>query len=179
MNLMFNTMKTRLHLTLSGLALMLVGTGCYTSPVPIGPLDEAPRLAGLTGEWITPEAYLDEDDSPMHLLIESSDDLIFSIMATYINPQEIIADTLHFEAYATRVGEALYGNLKILSDSDEGYVIVRVTFPEAGAMRIALVSDELMVTEPSTSDALRAFLLANTGNPALFEDGDTYFVRLE
>ena len=178
MHLMFNTMKTRLHLTLSSLAIMLIGTGCYTSPVPIGPLDEAPRLAGLTGEWITPEAYLDEDDSPMRLLIESSDDLIFSIVATSTNPQE--TDTLRFEAYATRLGEVLYGNLKILSDSDEeGYLIVRVAFPEAGAMRIALVSDELMEPEPSTSDALRAFLLANTGNPALFEDGDTYFVRLE
>ena len=177
MNLMFNTMTTRLHLTLSGLALMLIGTGCYTSPVPIGPLDEAPRLAGLTGDWITPEVYLDDDDSPMRLRIESSDDLLFSIFATSTNPQE--TDTLRFEAYATRLGEALYGNLKILSDSDEGYLIVRVTFPEAGAMRIALVSDELMEPEPSTSDALRAFLLANTDDPALFEDGDAYFVRLE
>ncbi len=170
-------MTTRIHLTLAGLALLLLGTGCYTSPVPIAPLDDAPRLAGLTGEWITPEAYLDEDDSPMRLHIESSDDVLFSIIATSTNPRE--TDTLRFEAYGTRLGETLYGNLKLVDEDEEGYLIVRVAFPDAGAMRIALVSDELMEPEPSTSNALRAFLLANTHDPALFEDGDTYFVRLE
>jgi hypothetical protein len=164
-------------LLMARFALVVLIAGCYTSPVPIAPLNEAPPVTGLKGEWITPAAYLDEGDSPMRLRIETTDDVLFSIVATSTNPQDL--DTLRFEAYATRLDESLFGNLKILSEEEEGFLIVRVTFPETGSMRVALVSDDLMTTEPATSEALRDFLVTNSGNPALFEEGDMYFVRLE
>lgn len=165
-------MKTPIcRVTFVVVALLL--TGCYTSPVPIAPADEAPRLPGLAGIWLSvPD---EPDEAPVRLTLTTTDERIFHAEAMSTNPAE--KDVFRFEAHATRLGSDLYASLRILGEEDEGYLIVWFELPDRRSLRARIVDDELMTTEPTTSAGLRAFLLENAGNPALYEDETMYFVR--
>ncbi|MEZ4701793.1 MAG: hypothetical protein R2834_15755 [Rhodothermales bacterium] len=153
--------------------------GCYTSPVPIAPLDEAPRIGGLAGTWIGLAAGADApDETPPHMTISTRDSIQFSIVVTSAD-LDGDQETYRFQAYATKLAGDYYGNLKILSEDDDEYLIVRFAFTDDRTLRAELVTDDLMDDNPSTSAALRAFLLRNAGNPALYDDDVMYFARQE
>ncbi|MDZ4698485.1 MAG: hypothetical protein SH809_02160 [Rhodothermales bacterium] len=153
--------------------------GCYTSPVPIAPLDEAPRIGGLAGEWIGLRIGEDApDEAPPVMTISTRDSIQFSIVVISIN-LEGEQETYRFQAYATQLAGDYFGNLKIITEGKDEYLIVRFAFSDDRTLRAELVTDDLMKDIPTTSAALRAFLLRNAGNSALYEDDVMYFARQE
>lgn len=170
-------MKTLQRYPLAGLWLLLLAAGCYTSPVPIAPLDEAPRVVGISGEWLEVDTSQDPGEAPTHVTIATSDDVLFSIVAASSDPTQ--TDTLRFEGFATRLGEDVFGNLKVVGEKIDQYLLIRFVVLDPDSVRVELVSDALMTQNPATSDALRMFLLSHAGNPELFEEEVTYFVRVK
>ena len=149
-------------------------SGCYVSPVPIDTLEEAPVLPGLAGEWI--QTGHDADEAPMRLQINRVSDTFFDMVATSTDPEE--DEVLRMQGYASLIGDHYFGNLKLLDEEEEGYLLVRFERTGDTAMRVYLVSDDMMDDPPVTRAALRAFLEAHVDNPALYEDDAITFTKV-
>ena len=154
--------------------------GCYESPVPLSPVEEAELDYRLQGRW----KNVNPDDPEANGYILA---IPFNRNAYYIeycceedeslvNSEEV--DTLRFSMFTTMVDGVPFANIQPLSleeDHDEAspFLLIQYGFSPSGELTFRTVSEDLFEIKFETSEALYSFVRQNMNNEKLYmDDGD-------
>ena len=164
-------MKTFRLISLSILLLF----GCYDAEVPLGRVEDSIIDERLAGRW-APDAGLIEDELVSIRIVPFNEHEYYLEYWTQSNP-ETYPKIVRLRGFATNVGEAQFGNLQLIQDEDDDYLIVQYEITDDGLLGIRFVDKDMSGIE--TSEALYHFVSDMFESGELEDEEMAYFRREE
>jgi hypothetical protein len=147
-------------------AAVLALTGCYSSSVPLGTVDQAEFDPALLGTWVAVGPAT--TGTPDELVVRRKDEREYELRFTYTAPFSTNRTTQHAEGYVVRVEGVPFLNVRDLESDEPQWMFFRYETLGTDGLRLRSFRDDIDA-DPAFSDLL-TFVERNLHRTSIYTD---------